>query len=612
MLGYPESYYTPPVEALQSIQVIRGAASLQYGTQFGGLVNFKLHKPSKKPLEIISRNTLGSYGLYTNFTSVGGTENKLSYYTFLNYKEGDGFRPNSSFSSRNFFININYQFTDKTSLGMEYTMFDYLAKQPGGLTDYMFYNDMFQSNRNRNWFDVNWNLFALSLQHKITDASKVSLQLFGLDASRKALGFRANRVSSSDAPNTVRDLILGDFINWGAETRFLHTYGKGDRENVLLLGAKYYQARNAAIQGPGSDGNDADFSLATDQYPNYANQSDYVYPNINVSFFGEHIFKLSDTFTLTPGFRLEFINTQAEGFYKRINTDQAGNVILNEEEVEDVEKKRSFLLLGLGASYKPNLFTEFYGNISQNYRSVTFSDIRTVAPSQVIDPDITDEKGYTSDIGIRGKVSDVLRYDSSIFGLVYQDKIGEYQTANPNGAAAVVRYRSNIGTALTYGWEALVDWDISTTFFKDYSNISWNIFVNNALTKGEYLKSDAPGIEGNEVEFVPLINLKTGTTFGYKNLKVNLQFTYLSSQYSDSNNSTTSVDDNTYGIFGKIPSYSVGDISASYVYKGFTLEAGINNIANSYYFTRRATGYPGPGILPSEPRTFYTTLQIKI
>ena len=40
VLGYPESYYTPPAEALSQIEVVRGAASLQYGTQFGGLINF--------------------------------------------------------------------------------------------------------------------------------------------------------------------------------------------------------------------------------------------------------------------------------------------------------------------------------------------------------------------------------------------------------------------------------------------------------------------------------------------------------------------------------------------------------------------------------------------
>ena len=104
-LGYPESYYTPPAEALKEIQIVRGAASLQYGTQFGGLVNFVLNDPVKnKPFEIISRNTVGSNSLFTNFTSFSGTSKKLSYYSFINYKKGDGFRPNSDFESFNTFL----------------------------------------------------------------------------------------------------------------------------------------------------------------------------------------------------------------------------------------------------------------------------------------------------------------------------------------------------------------------------------------------------------------------------------------------------------------------------------------------------------------------------
>ena len=108
VLGYPESYYTPPSESLEEIQIVRGAASLQYGTQFGGLVNFitKSPKPNTE-LEVVSRNTLGSFGLYTNFTSVSGTKNKLSYYGYVNFKKGDGFRPNSEFNSKNAFKNAH-------------------------------------------------------------------------------------------------------------------------------------------------------------------------------------------------------------------------------------------------------------------------------------------------------------------------------------------------------------------------------------------------------------------------------------------------------------------------------------------------------------------------
>ena len=79
---------TPANEGLEEIQILRGAASLQYGTQFGGLVNFVMKKPKpEKKFEIITRNTLGSNGLYTNFTSLSHSKNNFSYYGFVNYKK---------------------------------------------------------------------------------------------------------------------------------------------------------------------------------------------------------------------------------------------------------------------------------------------------------------------------------------------------------------------------------------------------------------------------------------------------------------------------------------------------------------------------------------------
>jgi Fe(3+) dicitrate transport protein len=51
VLGYPESYYATPTEALEEIQVIRGAAFCNT-VQFGGLVNFKIKSPTKKPLNL--------------------------------------------------------------------------------------------------------------------------------------------------------------------------------------------------------------------------------------------------------------------------------------------------------------------------------------------------------------------------------------------------------------------------------------------------------------------------------------------------------------------------------------------------------------------------------
>ena len=606
-MGYPESYYATPTEALEEIQVVRGAASLQYGTQFGGLINFEIKKPTSKPFEITTRNTLGSFNLFTNFTSVSGTNGKFSYYSFYNYKQGDGFRPNSKFDSKNYFANLNYQFTDKTSLHFDYTHYDYLAQQAGGLTDVQFIQNPLQSNRTRNWFAVNWNLFALRFKHKFDTNADFSLQLFGLDASRKAVGYRSNRVSNPDILGTERDLIVGEFVNWGAEARFLKRYKIKNNTSAFLIGAKYYQSDNSGIQNAGSSGTDANFDIAVDEFPLYQNQSDYRYPNLNFAIFGENIFKITPKFSITPGFRFEKIKTQANGFYRKINLDFAGNVILDQNNVENNVKDRNLLLLGIGLSYKPKNRIEFYGNVSQNYRSVTFNDIRTATPSFEIDPNITDEKGYSSDIGIRGQIGDKITFDTNIFGLLYDDKISEYLTTNSKDQ--LFRFRQNIGTAITYGFETMFDWSLSKTFFSQNESFNWNLFSNIAVTDSEYLKSDVPNIKGNKVEFVPLYNVKTGTGIGYKNFISSLQITYISAQFTDSKNNFTDKKDNTFGVFGQIPAYYVADISTSYKFKYFKIEAGITNFTNNSYFTRRATGYPGPGIIPSDNRTFYTTLE---
>src|SRR6202012_3520904 len=55
-LGYPESYYTPPAEAMERIEIVRGARSLQYGTQFGGILNFRLNSgPDSTKMQVIAR-----------------------------------------------------------------------------------------------------------------------------------------------------------------------------------------------------------------------------------------------------------------------------------------------------------------------------------------------------------------------------------------------------------------------------------------------------------------------------------------------------------------------------------------------------------------------------
>ncbi|CAM1343597.1 TonB-dependent receptor domain-containing protein [Tenacibaculum amylolyticum] len=623
VLGYPESYYTPPTEALQQIQVIRGAASLQYGTQFGGLINFVMKKPNpEKVFEVTSRSTAGSFDLFTNFTSISGTSNKLSYYAYYNYKQGNSFRPNSGFDSKNAYAHIGYDFNEKTKLEVEYTHLNYLAQQAGGLSDVQFLENPRQSYRTRNWFAVDWNLFNLKLNHEFSDNVNGTLSIFGLDASRKAIGFRTNPLDenanifdvNSDEVDGLgnfdfeRDLLVGNFKNFGAEARVITKYNIKEQPAVLLLGAKFYRANNRSQQGPGSKGTDADFTFKTDEFPRYPNQNKFEYPNMNLALFGENIFNVNEHLSITPGFRLEHIKTESKGSFLNVANLQGSNPTVTFIP-DNNQLDRTFLLLGVGVSYKPKPYFESYFNFSQNYRSVTFSDIRTVNPSFAVDPNIKDETGYTMDLGIRGTLQKIISYDVNVFSLLYDNRIGQYFSTQPPYRAQWVR--SNIGKASIFGLESLIQWNLKDTFFEEYNDLKLDVFTNLALTTSEYTSSINASVNGNKVEFIPEVNLKTGVSFGYKNFITSVQYSYLSEQFTDATNSAYNPNNNSR-VDGAIPAYDILDVSFSYTFsKHIKLEAGVNNALNNSYFTRRATGYPGPGIIPSAPRNWYSTIQFQ-
>lgn len=604
VLGYPESYYAPASEGLEEIQIIRGAASLQYGTQFGGLVNFIMKKPNlEKNTEIISRNTIGSNQLYTNYTSLSGRVNKFSYISFINYKRGNGFRPNSKFESSNIYTHIGYELNSKLKLSTEITFLDYLAQQAGGLSDVMFNQNSLQSNRERNWFKVGWLLYNFQVFYTPSKNNSLSLNLFGLKANRYALGFRTNRVSQIDSFEE-RDLIKSDFNNFGFEAKYLKKYLLNNHQSAFLIGTKFYKADNYSEQGPGSDSIEPDFNFDISNYPNYNNQSNYRYPNLNIALFGENIFKINNSLSITPGIRFEHIKTESIGFYKKINLDGADNVILDSTIYNNNNNERKFVLFGTGLSYKKDV--EIYGNISQNYRSVTFADISIINPAFVINPNIKDEKGFTIDLGIRGDFKNIFSYDISGFNLFYNDRIGFVQKEFEDGS--VKSERGNVGDAKIYGLETLIDININKLISEIDNNI-FTFYINTSFINSEYVDSDKNGIIGNRVEFIPKINLKSGIRLGYKNILTNLQFTVLSDQFTDASNA---VESNLSGVIGQVPAYNVLDLSASYKYKKLKFEFGINNMLDNKYFTRRATGYPGPGIIPSPNRNIYTTIEIRL
>ena len=608
-LGYPESYYTPPTEALRRIEIIRGAASLQYGTQFGGLLNFVFKDgPEDENLDIHSSQSVGSFGLFSSFNSVGGSTGKANYYGFYQYKRSNGWRPNSELDQHNAYGSVELDITPKLSVTPEYTYSYYLAQQPGGLTDREFEQDPRQSNRERNWFRVNWNLFALKADYKFSGRTRLNTRFFGLYAGRDAVG-NLGRIDRLDFGGN-RDLLKDDFTNWGNETRLIHRYDIFDQTSVFLIGTRFYNGFTHRRQGDGTDGSDPNFSYLN---PDNLEGSDFDLPSRNRSVFVENIFNITPSLSITPGVRFEYIKTEADGYYRNTVRDLAGNILIDERIQEDREDSRSFVFFGIGASYKNDNDFEIYANFSQNYRAINFNDIRVNIGNLVVDPNIKDERGFNIDLGIRGRKSNLLNYDVSLFHLSYQDRIGTVLKTEPNPnfnglVDRTIRFRTNVADASIYGIETFAELDLYKLFFKHSSETQFSVFSNLAFITAEYSESEESGIEGNEVELVPEINFKTGLTFSEKNFKASYQFSFVEEHFSDATNARRTPS----AIEGIIPSYYVMDFSASYKFEWLNLEAGVNNLTNEAYFTRRATGYPGPGIIPSTGRSYYLSVGVNL
>jgi len=602
-LGYPEAYYTPPTQALKRIEIVRGAASLQYGPQFGGLINFQMKEPpDNKKIAVESQQTFGSFGLFNSYNSLSGTAGDLSYFTYYQHKRGEGWRPNSDFKVHNAHASLQYDATDKFALTFDYSYLHSLAQQPGGLTYQQFQNDPRQSNRKRNWFRVRWNLAALEMNYDINDRLKLNMRNFGLIGGRDVLGF-LGFINRGD-PGEERTLLRDKYRNFGNETRLIWRYDLLGNPSSLLVGARYYQGFTNRRQGQGDDGSGPDFALLNPDEPHH---SEYDFPSRNIALFAENKFSITPEFSITPGLRVEYIKTESDGFYRRELKDLAGNPIVQQKLDDSKSRQRRFALLGIGANYKHSPFLELYANFSQNYRGISFNDLRIVNPNLRVDENLKDERGYTADLGVRGQFRDIINYDVSAFLVRYNDRIGNVLKTDTS-TYQTFRYRTNISDSRNIGLESLIEVNFLRIFPRISDNLRLSGFSNFSVMDGKYIDSKEAAFDGNEVELVPPVILKTGLTFQWKNVEANYQYSFTGEQYTDA----TNAEQTPNAVNGIIPSYHVMDASISYSYKFLKLTGGVNNLTDNMYFTRRASGYPGPGIIPAQGRSFYLTLALRM
>ena len=603
MFGYPENHYTVPLQGVAEIQLLRGSAALQFGPQFGGMLNYKMKEgDTSKVFGAELEQTAGNNNFFNSFNAVGGTKGRFNYYAYYDNRHGDGWRDNAKFNYHAYYVHVGYQLSDKVGIKAEFSRMDYVQQIAGGLTDQQFDASAKQSVRSRNYFQPVINIPAVILSYNISSNTHLEVTSNALLGQRNSVQF----INAPNIPDTLntglgsynpRQVDRDYYYGFTTEARLLHVYKIGRINGVITGGLRYFHELTKRKQkGTGTTGSDFDLTLTSDY------GTDLRFITDNYAAFAENIFQLTRRFSITPGVRYEAINTDLNG----VTNNRTGNV--------SYLGKRNFPLFGAGLQYDLNSGSQLIANISQAYRPYLYANVTPADRLDKIDPSLEDSKGYDIDLGYRGRIGNVFQFDLDAFYLFYGKKIGLITQTNPDGSSYL--FTTNVGNSVAKGIEAFAELSVlklisrinkSGTDIRVFSSVA---FDEAKYTRGVINKSgDNVDISGNSVENTPKWIVKSGLELRYKTISSIFQYAFTSKAFNDAFNTISS----SNGVIGMIPAYHVWDWNCSWQFaKQFHVSGSINNLTNEKYFNRRITMYPGPGILPADGRTFTVSLGLDI
>ncbi|UPT65298.1 MAG: TonB-dependent receptor [Sphingobacteriales bacterium JAD_PAG50586_3] len=478
----------------------------------------------------------------------------------------------------------------------EYTQMGFLSQQAGGLNDSLFAVDARASFRTRNWLHITWSMPAIDFDYAINDNLSLNVKAFAIFGNRESIGFTGNigKANGDLNPDNMgaRQVDADKYTNYGTEARFMYSYKILGQNHNLAAGLRYYTGKTDRVRYIGTNGSDADF---TNVYGDSL-QRDFSFETQNLAAFAENVFRIGSKLTVSPGFRFEYLSN---------SVNEVRPFVYN------TSTTRTFPLFGVGAGLATGKSTKLYGNFAQAYRPVLYGDITPAATTDVIDPNLKDAKGYTADLGWRGFIKNWFNFDVSLFYLQYNNRAGRVTITNGNTS---YQYVTNLNSSRTLGTEFYAEFNL-LKLIRPAKLAGLSVYASGTIQNAEYTDGLINGgtntevdMKGKKVEYAPAKVIRAGINYSYKSFSTSLQVAYTDEVFADANNTESSKTGNA----GIVPSYTVADWSIGIIVKGhYVIKGGINNLFNQRYFTRRAGGYPGPGILPGDGRNFFVTVGVK-
>jgi len=600
MYGYPASHYSMPLESIDRIELVRGTGSLQYGAQFGGMLNYVSKQgDTSRPIGFESISTVGSFNLLSTYNAIGGKLGKFRYYAYVQKKYRDGYRKSEHTESEAESVMLSYEPDKRFSIRLEWSRSKYVYQVPGPLTDSMFYADPRQATRSRNYFSPDINVPSVILNWQLAAKTKLQVTTSAVLGKRNSVLIDktaniADTIVAATLQYNNRQVDIDRFNSYTTELRLLQLYRTGKQTSSFAAGVQYMNNDLHRTQlGKGTTGSDYDLTLVDPVWGR-----DMHFKTKNIALFAENKFQLLNNLSVDFGARVEMGKT-----------DMSGKIVYYPDNQVPVSIEHHFPLLGVNISYKPGKYAELYGGWSQSYRPMLFKDLIPASVYEKIDPAIKDSKGYNAEFGIRGSRK-FLRWDINGFLLQYDNRFGTL--AQTDNAGNFYTYRTNIGNSFTKGAEIFIQGD-----WMPGKKINLSIFTSTAFVHARYTKAIVKSgnaninIQGNKVESAPDLITRNGVTLRVHKISFSALYSYTAETFADALN--TMQPPKATGAVGLVPSYGLLDMNVAFRFsKNLELKMTINNCTNKQYFTKRPLFYPGPGVWSSDGRNVSITLAVRL
>ncbi len=234
-----------PLEAVERIEIVRGAGSVLYGDNaVGGVINI-ITKKGKGPLQTKAGGTYGSYNTQSKDIEMSGEKGDLKYYFLTQNYSTHGYRSNSQLEANDYNLDTTYSWIDKLTIDLSGGWHEDDYGLPGGLnaTELLTFGRRGSSEENnyanakdrfvkcafkiKPWpEDIDWGHFILDFSYRNRDtyawfdyassgatATKRDIDTFGLTSkyifNQQILGKEVNFVSGIDFYDITNDIVGG-------------------------------------------------------------------------------------------------------------------------------------------------------------------------------------------------------------------------------------------------------------------------------------------------------------------------------------------------------------------------------------------------------------------